>query len=126
MVPVSDQDRALEFYVGELGFEKRAEFEYADGERWVEVAPRGAASQMTLVRARDDRPAGVETGLAFNTGDVETAHADLSERGVDVDEEILREGDPVVYWAGACLAGIPPMFLVRDPDGNSLLIVQAL
>src|SRR5215467_10593163 len=121
-VPVTDQERALDFYVGTLGFEQRADFEYADSERWVEVAPQGAASQITLVQAREDRPAGVETGLAFSTGDVDAAHADLLAREVDVDAAILREGDPVVYWAGACLAGIPPMFLVRDPDGNSLLI----
>jgi len=40
-----------------------------------------------------------------------------------VDETILREGDPVVHWGGAVLAGYPPMFLARDPDGNSFLIV---
>ena len=38
--------------------------------------------------------------------------------------EIFREGDPVVEWAGAIQAGIPAMFLLRDPDGNSFLIVQ--
>ncbi len=41
-----------------------------------------------------------------------------------MDETILRPGHPVVYWAGAPLAGNPPMFFLRDPDGNSLLIVQ--
>jgi catechol 2,3-dioxygenase-like lactoylglutathione lyase family enzyme len=126
MIPVSDQDRALEFFVTELGFEKRADFEYAGGERWVELAPPGAATQMTLVRASAERPAGIETGLAFSTDDVVGAHADMRARGLDVDREILREGDPVVRWAGGVLAGIPPMFLVRDPDGNSFLIVQSL
>jgi len=38
-VPVTDQDRALEFYVGKLGFEKRLEAPYGDGQRWIEVAP---------------------------------------------------------------------------------------
>ncbi|HEX4624645.1 MAG TPA: VOC family protein [Solirubrobacteraceae bacterium] len=123
MVPVTDQDRALAFFVDALGFEKRADFEYADGERWVEVAPPGAASQVTLVQARDGRAAGIETGLSFNSTDVEADHAALRARGVDVDGAILGQDDPPVPWAGGVLAGIPPMFLVRDPDGNSFLIV---
>ena len=123
MVPVTDQDWALAFFVDALGFEKRGDFEYADGERWVEVAPPGAASQVTLVQARDGRAAGIETGLSFNSTDVEADHAALRARGVDVDAAILGEDDPPVPWAGGVLAGIPPMFLVRDPDGNSFLIV---
>ena len=126
MVPVTDQDRALAFFVDALGFEKRADFEYADGERWVEVAPPGAASQVTLVQARDGRAAGIETGLSFNSTDVEADHAALRARGVDIDAAILGEDDPPVPWAGGVLAGIPPMFLVRDPDGNSFLIVATL
>ena len=126
MVPVTDQDRALAFFVDALGFEKRADFEYAGGERWVEVAPPGAASQVTLVQARDGRPVGIETGLSFNSTDVEADHAALRARGVDVDAAILGEDDPPLPWAGGVLAGIPPMFLVRDPDGNSFLIVATL
>jgi catechol 2,3-dioxygenase-like lactoylglutathione lyase family enzyme len=68
---------------------------------------------------------GAELGLALGTDDVEADHAALRDSGAAV-EEILREGDPPVRWAGATLAGIPPMFLARDPDGNSLLVVQQL
>ena len=38
IVPVSDQDRALEFYLDKLGFEKRTDTPYGKGERWVDVA----------------------------------------------------------------------------------------
>lgn len=123
-VPVGDQDRALDFFVGTLGFEQVADFRYADGERWVEVAPPGAATRVSLVPASAGRPAGIETGVGFLTDDVDADHADLRARGVDVDDAILRRGDPVVRWSGAALAGTPPMFLLRDPDGNSFLIVQ--
>jgi catechol 2,3-dioxygenase-like lactoylglutathione lyase family enzyme len=126
IVPVSDQDRALDFYVEVLGFEKRADFRYADGERWVEVAPAGAATQITLVQPREGEIAGIETRLALSSEDVEADNAGLLARGVDVDQEVLREGDPAVRWGGAILAGIPPMVLLRDPDGNSFLIVQRL
>jgi len=124
IVPVTDQDRAVEFYAGALGFAKRLDFTYADGERWVEVAPPGATTQLALVIARDGAPVGIETRVAFSSADLEADHARLKARGADVDDAILRDGDPVVSWGGATLAGIPPMFLVRDPDGNSLLIVQ--
>jgi catechol 2,3-dioxygenase-like lactoylglutathione lyase family enzyme len=122
-IPVSDQDRALEFYVGTLGLEQRADFEYADGARWVEVAPPGAATQISLVPQRADQTGGIETGVALNTDDVDAAHAELRASGADVDEAILRQGDAPITWAGGVLAGVPPMFRVRDPDGNSLLIV---
>jgi catechol 2,3-dioxygenase-like lactoylglutathione lyase family enzyme len=124
-IPVSDQEQALSFYVDTLGFEKRSDFAHAEGERWVEVVPPGAITGFSLVAAGEGRPVGMETGIALNTEDVVAAHSELRERGVDVDSEILREGDPVVRWSGAVLAGIPPMFRLRDPDGNSFLIVQS-
>ena len=43
-VPVSDQDRALAFYVDQLGFEKRMDVSYGQGQRWIEVAPAGSAA----------------------------------------------------------------------------------
>ena len=49
IVPVSDQDKAVAFYSEKLGFEKRADTPYGDGDRWVEVAPPGAT---TTDRAR--------------------------------------------------------------------------
>ncbi len=113
MVPVSDQDRALEFYLDTLGFEKRMDVPYGDGERWVEVAPPGAATALALVPPRTGESAGGETRISFATDDADAAHADLRARGVDTDPEVMRMGDPV-----------PPMFFFRDQDGNSLLIVE--
>ena len=124
IVPVTDQDKAIEFYVGTLGFEKRLDFRYAEGERWVEVVPPGALTSLTLALPREGQSAGIETRVIFSTDDVDAGHADLRDRGVDVDEGIMREGDPPVSWGGAVQAGSPPMFLLRDPDGNSFLIVQ--
>jgi catechol 2,3-dioxygenase-like lactoylglutathione lyase family enzyme len=123
MVPVHDQDRAIAFYVDTLGFEVRSDFAYADGDRWVEVVPPGAATALTLAQARDGEPVGIETRVAICTADVEADHAALRAAGVDVDD-IFRSGDPVVRWGGATQAGMPPMFLLRDPDGNSFLVVQ--
>jgi catechol 2,3-dioxygenase-like lactoylglutathione lyase family enzyme len=44
--PVSDQDRALEFYVDKLGFEKRVDFSYGGSHRWIEVARRVQRTQL--------------------------------------------------------------------------------
>jgi predicted enzyme related to lactoylglutathione lyase len=123
-VPVSDQDRALAFYVETLGWEKSSDFRYAGDERWVEVLPPSGGVALSLVVPRDGTPTGVEMRVALASDDIEADHARWRERGADVDPEILREGDPVVHWAGAVLGGTPPMFVLRDPDGNSFLIVQ--
>jgi catechol 2,3-dioxygenase-like lactoylglutathione lyase family enzyme len=115
VIPVSDQDRAIAFYVETLGFEKRTDVPFGNGYRWVEVAPGDAVTTIAIVPPPPGKPAGsVETGIALHTDDIDTDHADLKARGVDVDPEISRMGDPV-----------PPMFWFRDPDGNSLLIVES-
>jgi catechol 2,3-dioxygenase-like lactoylglutathione lyase family enzyme len=124
IVPVSDQDQAIDFYVDTLGFDKRLDFTYSDGYRWVEVVPPGAITSLNLAPASDGHPAGIETRVVLNSGDVDADHARLRAAGVDVDEAILRQGDPEMHWGGAALAGVPPMFRLRDPDGNSFLIVQ--
>jgi catechol 2,3-dioxygenase-like lactoylglutathione lyase family enzyme len=112
-VSVSDQDRALAFYVGTLGFEKRVDVPFGDGERWIEVAPAGGVTALALVTPRESNPPGIETNVALSTPDADAAHAGLAASGVDVDEQVMRWGDPV-----------PPMFRFRDPDGNSLTIVE--
>ncbi|HEX5898999.1 MAG TPA: VOC family protein [Solirubrobacteraceae bacterium] len=114
VVPVSDQDRAIEFYTEALGFEKRTDVPFGNGYRWVEVGPAGAPTTIAIVPPPPGKPTGnVETGIALNTDDVDAVHADLKARGVDVDEEVSRMGDPV-----------PPMFWFRDPEGNTLLVVE--
>lgn len=110
-IPVTDQDRALEFYLGKLGFEKRMDVAFGGGQRWIEVAPPAAATTIALVRARDGVPAGIDTGIRLTSEDAESDHADLLARGVDADPELIRMG------------AVPAMFALRDPDGNRLVIV---
>lgn len=109
-IPVGDQDRSLAFYVDVLGFEKRLDVAYGQGQRWLEVAPVGAATSVALMPARDDAPAGIDTQIRLSTGDAAVEHATLRSLGVDADAEVMP--DPV------------PMFSFRDPDGNRLVIVE--
>jgi lactoylglutathione lyase len=106
-VPVKDQDRALEFYTGKLGFEKRMDASYGEGQRWVEVGPAGGATTIALVRSESP---GVDTQVRLTTNDAAAFHAGLRAQGVDADELIPY---PV------------PMFPFRDADGNGLIIVEA-
>src|SRR5438105_638164 len=82
MVPVSDQDKALEFYVGTLGLEKRTDTPYGDGERWVDVAPPGAVTTVALVKPREGESAGIETRIGLTSEDIDADHAHLKGHGV--------------------------------------------
>ena len=112
-VPTANQDRSLDFYVNTLGLEKRLDVPFGAGQRWIEVAPRGATTTIALAPAHGGIPTGVDTGIRLATTDVDADHASLGARGVDVDPEVLRMG-----------GGVPPMFTFRDPDGNNLFIVE--
>lgn len=111
-VPVSDQERALSFYGGTLGFEVRRDATFGAGQRWIEVAPPGAETTVALPPAHPGVKPGVDTGLRLATLDAKAAHAALDAAGVDADE--------VLDFPGA-----PPMFFLRDPDGNTLVMVES-
>jgi catechol 2,3-dioxygenase-like lactoylglutathione lyase family enzyme len=113
-VTVADTDRALDFYVGTLGFEKVVDVPMGPDMRWVEVQVSGAETTIALAPPPQGQEAGgSQTGICLDTSDVDAAHAALKETGADVDDEVSRFGGPV-----------PPMFWLRDPDGNSLIVVQ--
>jgi len=114
ILPVSDQDRSIEFYVEALGFEKRTDVEFGGGKyRWVEVYPPSGTAGIALAPPPGGTVEARETGISLSTDDADATHAELRSRGVDVDAEVSRMGDPV-----------PPMFWFRDPDGHSLIVVE--
>ncbi len=110
-VPVTDQDRALELYVGKLGFDLRVDAPMPTGGRWIMVEPPSATTRVALVAATEDAPAGLETGIRFTTSDAEADHADMVAAEIDVDD--------VLRWPG-----VPPMFKFRDQDRNALEVVE--
>jgi catechol 2,3-dioxygenase-like lactoylglutathione lyase family enzyme len=113
IIPVSDQDRSLEFYTETLGFEKRADIAFGEGDRWLEVAPSGSEAAVAIMPPRPGQtPHNDQACLVFTTDDLDADHAALKERGVDVDDPMGGEGP------------VPRMFFFRDPDGNMLLEVE--
>jgi len=114
IVPVSDQDRAIEFYVDKLGFQRRVDIPFGNGYRWVEVGLGDEVTTIALAPPPPGKATGnVQTGISLQTDDIDAYHAQLKAAGVDADAEVSRMGDPV-----------PPMFWLRDPEGNTLLVVQ--
>ena len=113
-VTVADTDRAIDFYVDALGFEKVVDVPMGPDMRWVEVQLPGTETTIALAPPPQGQEAGAQqTGICIDTADVDADHASLKAAGVDVDPEVSRYGGEV-----------PPMFWLRDPDGNSLIVVQ--
>ncbi|HEY0933476.1 MAG TPA: VOC family protein [Trebonia sp.] len=109
-IPVDDQDAALRFYSRTLGFTVLRDHPTPNGGRWIELAPGGDETVVTLEPAVPGVTRGA-IGIRFTTDNAETAHAALLAAGVDVGE-ILR-------WPG-----VPAMFAFRDPEGNAFSITE--
>jgi len=108
-VPVTDQDRARDFYVGVLGMELVREMPMGPGQRWVQVRPKGAETSITLVTWFESMPAGSLTGLVLETDDLAAEIARLVGLGADMDEPVRNQA-----WGSSVV--------IRDPDGNRLVI----
>jgi lactoylglutathione lyase len=113
MFTVADQDAALAFYTEKLGYEVRGDSRFGEnGEmRWLEVAPPGSAAVLALNPPMGGQPGG--GGIGVETPDVLAEHRRLLALGVDVDPEPMR------------MPGAPLLFMMRDPDGNHIAVVEA-
>ena len=113
MFTVADQDAALAFYTEKLGFEVRGDVRFGEqGEmRWLEVAPPGSRARLALNPPMGGQPGGGSIGV--ETPDVLGEHARLSAIGdIDLDAQPFRT------------PGAPLMFMLRDPDGNVVVVVE--
>jgi catechol 2,3-dioxygenase-like lactoylglutathione lyase family enzyme len=113
MFTVADQDAALAFYTEKLGFEVRGDTRFGEHDemRWLEVAPPGSRARLALNPPMFDEPGGSSIGV--ETADVMGEHARLSAiGGIDLDPEPGRT------------SGAPLMFMLRDPDGNHIVVVE--
>ena len=112
-LPTPDQDKAIAFYES-LGFEKRTDEEFGGGYRWIEVYPPEGGTGIALAPPREgSEVVPAETGITLTTTDIDATFAQFQARGVDVDAEVSRMGDPV-----------PPMFWFRDTTGHRLRVVE--
>jgi catechol 2,3-dioxygenase-like lactoylglutathione lyase family enzyme len=111
-VPVSDQDRAKAFYVDKLGFELTRDDDSVPGLRWVQVIPNEGGTSLVLVTWFETMPAGSLQGLVLTSDDLERDCRELEERGVEFERPLQDQP-----WGREAV--------VRDPDGNRLVLQQA-
>jgi catechol 2,3-dioxygenase-like lactoylglutathione lyase family enzyme len=106
---VSDQDRARDFYVGVLGLDLLRDDPMGPGMRWVQVAPPGAATSITLVTWFETMPAGSAKGLVLETDDLDGDVARLRGRGVAIEGDVQEQP-----WGR--------FVTFDDPDGNGIVL----
>jgi lactoylglutathione lyase len=108
---VRDQDKALEFYVGKLGFEKRNDYALKNRPRWLTVAPPGAEVEFALVKGEFVIDPRSEEGYQFTltTSDCRGEVAKLKTRGVVVEAVEMPFGVLAKF---------------DDPDGNHFALLQ--
>ena len=107
-VPVSDQDRAREFYVDILGFTLLADRQFTPDMRWVMVAPPGGHTALTLVTWFPSMPPGSLKGTVLESDDLEADAAALAAKGVTASE--IQDAP----WGR--------FVTFDDPDGNGIVL----
>jgi lactoylglutathione lyase len=114
MFAVSDVDAAIAFYTEKLGFELRADVTFGPEDqqgRWVEVAPRGSTARLALNPPMEGSAGGGAIGV--ETPDVQAEYERLKDvEGVTIDYPPMD------------VPGAPKLFMLRDPDGNHIAVVE--
>jgi catechol 2,3-dioxygenase-like lactoylglutathione lyase family enzyme len=113
-VIVNDQDRALDFFVNTLGFEKISDVPMGPEMRWVTVRPVGASTELALGTPQwfSGRTTGGPTGISIISTDIDAEHAALTAKGV-------RFKGPVEMMPWGAKAA-----WFFDPDGNEFFLAE--
>jgi catechol 2,3-dioxygenase-like lactoylglutathione lyase family enzyme len=110
-LPVTDQDRARDFYVDVLGFEVVRDNQMGSDMRWVQVAPPHAQTSITLVTWFPTMPAGAVKGTVLETDDLDADVATLTARGLRIEGGIQQQ-----QWGR--------FVTFDDPDGNGIVLQE--
>jgi predicted enzyme related to lactoylglutathione lyase len=110
MIPVSDVDRAKAFYTEKAGFTADHDHQVSDDLRYVQLTPRGSACSIAVGTGIVSTPPGSVQGLQMVVADIEAAHAQLAERGVEVSDVQVMDWGSFVFFS--------------DPDGNGWAVQQ--
>jgi catechol 2,3-dioxygenase-like lactoylglutathione lyase family enzyme len=109
-IPVSDTDRAKEFYVDRVGFVADHDHRVSDDLRFVQLTPPGSACSIAFGEGLTDVEPGSVKGLQLVVSDIEAARDELATRGVGVsDVQVFPWGSFVFF---------------EDPDGNGWAVQQ--
>lgn len=109
-MPVKDQEAAKTFYTQKMGFTVLRDDPFGE-QRWIQVAPPGAQTSITLVTGPQYMQPGSQTGIVLETKDIHADHKTLKGRGVEISK---IEQAPWGTFA-----------TFTDPDGNGWVLQQS-
>jgi predicted enzyme related to lactoylglutathione lyase len=109
-IPVSDVDRAKSFYTDQIGFNADQDHQVSDELRFVQLTPPGSACSISLGTGISDAEPGSVRGMQIVVSDINAAHDELVERGVDVSDVQHFPWGSFVFFS--------------DPDGNGWAVQQ--
>jgi catechol 2,3-dioxygenase-like lactoylglutathione lyase family enzyme len=115
-VPVTDVDRAKAFYVDQAGFNADHDTQISDTMRVVQLTPRGSACSIVIGTGLNTMAPGSVEGLQLVTTDMDSARAELVDRGIDVSEvvDMGRPGGEASFKFAN----------FKDPDGNAWVLQE--
>ena len=128
-LPVSNIERALQFYVDQVGFTLDVDYSPNDTFRVVQLTPTGSRCSIQIGKGLTDAPAGSVRNLYLVVTDLQATRTHLLERGVNVGE--IRHKTPIGAWDGGFAPGLDPargdyasFAVFSDPDGNSWVLQE--
>ena len=128
-LPVRDVDRALRFYVDQVGFTLDVDYSPNDSFRVVQLTPPGSSCSIQIGNGLTDAPLGSVRNLYLVVTDIEAARSRLLEHGVAVGE--IRHKTPIGAWDGTFARGLDPargdyasFANFTDPDGNTWVLQE--
>jgi len=122
VVMVSDQEKALDFYVNKLGLEKKVDMQFGES-RWLEVAPKNSKSTIALMEPGPNnlppheieiakKSIGTSTGLWFFSNNIQETFDSLTSKGVSITKPEVQD------WGGIVSS-------VKDEDGNEFKVIAS-
>jgi catechol 2,3-dioxygenase-like lactoylglutathione lyase family enzyme len=131
VLPVSDLDRAEEFYGGTLGWRLDADFSFANGFRIIQLTPPGSGCSVQFGTNLTTAQPGSAQNNYLVVSDIEAARDQLASRGVEMSQVFHPTapgaqfgGDDHVAGTAADRATYSSFATFRDPDGNSWLLQE--
>ena len=110
ILPVSDVDKAKNFYVDQVGFVADFDHRVSDEIRFVQLTPPGSACSIAFGEGLTDAQPGTVKGMQIVIDDAQAAHDELAARGVAVSDVQPMDWGTFVFFA--------------DPDGNAWALQQ--